>query len=408
MKPQEQLELGNPHIAVVSNGYVREGATAVHTQAMIGAHQQGYPVSVLNLNARLIRDGVQQDWDDPQTGQFYREYREAGVPQVALDREEINNRPAPLTDEHVGRVISHINSGDVAATLEEYPFRGGLLDAIHGRIKNPLVVNAYRNGLTKNPADVAELHRAVNLGIVTGMTTDAFASKEAYTRSGIPAEMITVIPNGIDQAKFAYSATAAAAYRELHNIPDDAQVVLNDSRWSPEKNVPLSIKTAAYVLAANPNIHFVLAGTGLGEDNPELTELIEKEFGGPDNPNRARLHLDPTPDFRGTTSAADAIVVTSGTESRPLIITQGQMNNGTPTITTNVGDAARMIDHGKYGIVVDGDPEKLTGQEFGDAVLKVLRNPDTYRFPADRRSELGMGAMVHGYRKVLRSAILKR
>ncbi len=72
---------------------------------------------------------------------------------------------------------------------------------------------------------------------------------------------------------------------------------------------------------------------------------------------------------------------------------------GTPTVVSRAaGDAAEVLDHGRYGLLVDpGDADA-----FAAALLRQIEDPV---FPGDRAAAFDMATMARAYREVLAASL---
>ncbi len=100
------------------------------------------------------------------------------------------------------------------------------------------------------------------LGSATVAVSDTVAAR--LSDWGVPAERIHVVPNGIDAARFRFSAAERLATRARLGIPPDAFVVGGVGRLVPGKRFDVLVRA----VAALPGARLLVAG-----DGPELTTL---------------------------------------------------------------------------------------------------------------------------------------
>jgi len=79
-----------------------------------------------------------------------------------------------------------------------------------------------------------------------------------------------VIHNGISVERFAEPVDRAKVRREL-NIPENAPIVLNVSRFAPHKRHEFLVQVAQHVLAQRQDVYFLLIGAG------KLKKVIEEQ-----------------------------------------------------------------------------------------------------------------------------------
>lgn len=106
--------------------------------------------------------------------------------------------------------------------------------------------------------------------------TDWFACGEKagrwmYGDKAFDAGKVTVMPNAIDTAKFAYDAQARVALREELGVPQDAFVVGHVGRFMYQKNHSFLLEIFAELCKMNSDAHLLLIGEG------ELKEQIQQQ-----------------------------------------------------------------------------------------------------------------------------------
>lgn len=166
----------------------------------------------------------------------------------------------------------------------------------------------------------------------------------------VPDGRIHVVPNGIDFDGLRGRA-GTSTYRAMLGIPQPARLLAYVGKNSRVKNVPRFLATWEVVSAAIPDAHAVLVGGGLGER--DRTALL-----GACPPGRTHF-LGPRDDVASLLSQADVLVLTSNSEGAPNVVLEA-LALGTPVVSTDVGDVARMVLHGRTGFVVErGEPADL-------------------------------------------------
>ncbi|MBV8781047.1 MAG: glycosyltransferase family 4 protein, partial [Phycisphaerae bacterium] len=153
----------------------------------------------------------------------------------------------------------------------------------------------------------------------------------------IPAEQITLIPHGIDTARFPQrdDRTMANARAEL-NLPPDALVAAYVGRFDEPKNESWLIDLALQM----PSIHLVLAGAGPHER--ALEQSIEK------NNLNGRVKMIGYRDPLLIYQAADALLLPSSREGFALACAEA-MSVGVPVLRTRTSGTAAMIIEGETG-----------------------------------------------------------
>jgi glycosyltransferase involved in cell wall biosynthesis len=159
-----------------------------------------------------------------------------------------------------------------------------------------------------------------------------------HTKLGYDAAKIELIYNGSDTTLFKPDPSARAALRASLAIPVDAPVVGFVGRCVPAKDLPTFLKAAALVQQQLPDTHFVLCGPNL-QDAPECVHQALRTI-----PNYDQVHfLAFRSDVAQVHPSFDLLALTSLSEACPMSLIEA-MCCGVPCATTDVGDAAFIID----------------------------------------------------------------
>ncbi|MBO2438848.1 glycosyltransferase [Actinomadura nitritigenes] len=161
--------------------------------------------------------------------------------------------------------------------------RGGRYDVVHTHLYRACVYGRVAARLAGTPRIIATEHslgdgqiegrrttRAVRalyraterLGSMTVAVSPTVAAR--LRAWGVPPGRVTVIPNGIDPAAFAYDPERRAATRRRLGIPMDAHVAGTVGRLVPTKRIDLLVRAAA----RTPDARLLVAG-----DGPERARL---------------------------------------------------------------------------------------------------------------------------------------
>ena len=144
------------------------------------------------------------------------------------------------------------------------------------------------------------------------------------------------------------------------------------ARDDPQKNHSGFIEAAAQVHRILPQVHFVLAGDGIDQNNKGLTALIDC-IG-----LTGHVHLlGRRNDIPNLMAAFDVLASSSSFgEAFPNVLGEA-MACGVPCVTTDVGDSAEIVgDTGR--VVAPGDMDGLARQ-----LIELLQ------WPAEQRAQLG-------------------
>jgi glycosyltransferase involved in cell wall biosynthesis len=182
---------------------------------------------------------------------------------------------------------------------------------------------------------------------------------------GIPAEKLAVIYNGIDTERFAPAASRGDLQQKL-GLPTGVRLItLVANLRHAVKNVPMLLRTAKWVTAHHPDVHFVIAGEGELESG---LKQQAREVGVGEN-----VHFTGRcTDVPGLLAESYACVLTSASEGFSNSILE-YMAAGKPVVATNVGGAAEAIIEGETGYIVEpDDDEAMAGR-----VMELLADKST-------------------------------
>lgn len=200
--------------------------------------------------------------------------------------------------------------------------------------------------------------------------------REVHVSIGYPQDRMMVIPNGFDLERFAPDMSARANVRKELGVSADTLLVGLFGRFDPQKNHDGFLKAAAQVAQDMQDVHFLLAGPGVGRANKELMQMVRTTV-----PDHVHL-LGPRSDMSCLMAALDVLVCASTYgEGFPNVLGEA-MASGVPCVTTDVGDAARIV--GNTGKVAD--PADSVG--LAHAMKQLLT------MPVADREELGNRARI--------------
>lgn len=162
---------------------------------------------------------------------------------------------------------------------------------------------------------------------------------------GYDEQRMLVIPNGFDLSRFQPNAAARLAVRAELGLPDETPLVGAVGRFDPQKDYATFIAAAARLHTALPQVHFVLCGEGLNEENPLLTGWIA------DRGLQDVFHLLGRRTDVATITAALDVATSSSAYGEAFSNVMGEaMACGVPFAATDVGDARAIL--GETGRVV--------------------------------------------------------
>lgn len=189
----------------------------------------------------------------------------------------------------------------------------------------------------------------------------------APTRHLLGATPVRLIPNGVEEAAFAFDAVARQRLRAGIGAPAGAPVLLSAGRLQADKGVMATLEVFRRVEAARPGARLVIAGEG-PERARVLAELQRLGLQGRVTLLGSLPRMALAPWF----SAADALVLpTRRAEGLPLVVLEA-LASGLAVVATAAGAA---------------DPE-LPCLRFRPDDLAGMAAAAAQAAPADRRSRL--------------------
>lgn len=161
---------------------------------------------------------------------------------------------------------------------------------------------------------------------------------------GFPAEKITVIPNGVDTARFAPGERTAA--RQGLSLPADALCLGIVGRFGPFKRHAVLLDAFDEIASRFPTAHLVIAGTGGSEETAVRTRAQAA-------PYAARIHWlgfqsDPSLCYR----ALDLLVIPSVNEGLSNVALEA-MSSGVPVLANLGCGHEHIFTTGREGLIAD-------------------------------------------------------
>lgn len=168
-------------------------------------------------------------------------------------------------------------------------------------------------------------------------------SRTHHEAFGFASPKGTVIPNGFDAEMWRPDTTRRQAMRRELGFSDQDFVLGFVGRDHPQKDVPTFLRACEIAMAANADLHVVMAGNGLTATNPALSPALARL-------PAARTHLvGRSTDVPALMNGFDIFCLSSSSEAFPNVLGEA-MASALPCIATNVGDCARLLDG--HGLVV--------------------------------------------------------
>ncbi len=195
----------------------------------------------------------------------------------------------------------------------------------------------------------------------------------------IPDKHITVIPNGVDLAKFHPERRDPGIFRRF-GFTEDNRVIGSVGRLHPGKGQDTVIRAARQVLNRCSSARFILPGKEIitPSEHLQFTFYLERLIS--DFNLKEKVVLPGfLMDIAGVISSLDIYVSASKEESFGLAVLEA-MAGGVPVVAYGVGGLIDLVDDNINGFLVADDPGA-----FARKICLLLENPDL-------RSELGSAA----------------
>jgi 1,2-diacylglycerol 3-alpha-glucosyltransferase len=199
--------------------------------------------------------------------------------------------------------------------------------------------------------------------------------REQLHRSYGLKEKVSVIPTGIDLSPYRKADGEIIRDRKGWN---EVRVMISVGRLAQEKNWPVLLEAAAFVLEDHPELRVVILGDG--PDRDELEEYTRElgieekvEFVG-------KVDFEEIPSYL---KAADIFGFSSFTETQGLVSLEA-LAAGLPVVAVNASGTRDVVEDGRTGILTDNSSEALAS-----GIRQLLEDKSLY----DRlRSEAVSGA----------------
>jgi glycosyltransferase involved in cell wall biosynthesis len=197
--------------------------------------------------------------------------------------------------------------------------------------------------------DVRQEKLGVRLALAAGARWSRHTSRtvfvserglQQHVQLGFAAERACIVPNGFDVARLQRDAAAGAAFRQRIGAGPDLPLVGLVARYHPMKDQRNFLRAAALVAAECPQALFVL----VGRDVEAPASGLAAEAAALGIAERVTL-VGEVGEIVAVMSALDVLCLSSSAEAFPIVLGEA-LACGTPCVTTDVGDAARVVGPG--------------------------------------------------------------
>lgn len=188
------------------------------------------------------------------------------------------------------------------------------------------------------------------------------ASLKVHEAVGYAPNKMQVIPNGFVLDQLLPKCGSGSRIRDELGISNDCALIVSVGRYSSVKDHKTFIEAAGKLAAQRDDVRFMLVGRDLEPCNQQLMALIDATG------QTAAFHLlGESSDVPACLQASDIFCLHSVTEGFPNSLGEA-MAVGLPCITTDVGDAAYLLNSSEW-VVPAASPVKLA--EKLDAMLSL-------------------------------------
>lgn len=250
----------------------------------------------------------------------------ASVPQAIATLARLSRRYRPSV---VSTWMYHADLvGGLAARLARVP-------ALAWNIRNSDLSAEHSKWSTRG---VARLNARLSRRLPDTIICCSEEARRIHVDLGYDDARFVLIPNGFDLARYAPDPAAGASVREELSIPADAPLIGLVARWDRQKNHGGFLRGAAALRQRVPDAHFLMVGSGVTPDNPELSALVRQLGLG-----TAIRMLGHRTDVSRLTASLDIATSTSTYgEAFPNVLGEA-MACGVPCVATRVGDSALIV-----------------------------------------------------------------
>lgn len=303
--------------------------------------------------------------------------------------------PNPITFVRLVQRLKAIKPDVVQTWMYHADLVGGLAARLAG--VSAMAWNIRQSNLSRDQTKwstrvVAHLCAKVSRWIPDKIVCNSQTARAIHIGIGYDPKHFVILPNGFDLSRFYPDLSARHTVRTELGIPDHAPLIGLIARFDPQKNHQGFFEAAGQLYRQQPEVHFLLAGMGIDENNPAIRDWLQRYEVA------AVTHLlGLRQDIPRLTAALDiASSSSSYGEAFPNVIGEA-MACGVPCVVTDVGDSAYIVgDTGR--VVAPGDMKGLA-----TAWAQLLAMPDTERRALGQRARarvaehFEIGAVVKHY-----------
>ena len=233
-----------------------------------------------------------------------------------------------------------------------------------------------------------------------GITVNTRFMQQRLEASGVPADRIVYVPNGIDRERFArLDPGRARTLRTELGLAEAPVVLYVGSLSSPSHPLDLLLEAFARILPARPAARLLIVGGG--EDYQAIRQRVQDMGLAGCTIMTGRVDPDEVPNsYRVGDLAVDPVHDDAVACARSPLKLFEAMAAGVPVVTADVGDRREHLGDGQAGLIVrPGSSDALA-----EGLLALLSDPGRCRVIGDRGRELAQryywDVQVHQFARV--------
>ncbi len=221
----------------------------------------------------------------------------------------------------------------------------------------------------------------------------SYSSKLNHLKNGYKKYDSLVIQNGIDRNKFRKNKSLREKYRAQLKIKDECFLLGNISRYHPIKDHETLFKSLVKLKKSKLNFKCLLIGNGLSKSNIALFKKVKKY-----KLQKNVILYGQSLEVHKIINALDLNILCSRSECSPLTLIES-MSCGVPSISTDVGDAKRII--GKTGWIVNPeDYEALANCILNVSKKKLLLKEKSQKAINEVKKSFSLNKMNMKYKNI--------
>lgn len=305
---------------------------------------------------------------------YAKEYAKLGIEPIPLDHKGWHSGLRTFR-----RLLSLLKEEDIDVVHAHFPLDGAYVALASSLLRIPFIfslhsdrISAVKRGHLEVPNWKQTLRaRVADRLIFTSADCIVAVSRTTGRGSikwrGAPPEKVKTIYNGIDVHEFTPSTPCderSLSLRSDLQIPEDAPVLLNVGRLTPQKGQALLISVMRHLQERVPNAVLLIAGDG------ELRSALESRVEQCRMQEKIRL-LGLRHDVSDLMRLADAFVFPSLSEGFGITLLEA-MAAEVPVVASDIPPLAEIISNGVNGILASVG----NARAFVDKVARILQDPD--------------------------------